>query len=592
MLKLRTMCPGVSNVTEWASLNDPRITSVGRFLRRTHLDELPQLLHVLRGEMSLVGPRPEQPSYVAQLERQLPFYERRHLIKPGLTGWAQVRCGYAGSDAGSAWKLCHDLFYVKRRSLALDLLILAETATQALGRPPLTLWMEQAPIPARVRPEAPPRVAPLPVPATGPALSTTTTAPTTTTTTERPRALPERAPVLAAATGGLTASVAIPSELPWFPRASHGDEPLSGAFLDAHGAALEFEPVADLDALREPWTELAERSGNVFSSWEWAETWWRHFGAERPLLLTACHDRSGRLVAILPLYLAASRPVRVVRFLGHGAGDQLGPVCAPEDAETVTQALRGALDLRAGRWDVLLADRLPGSEPVGPRGTAVLRREPSPLLALDHASWDDYLATRSANFRQQLRRRERTLARDHDLRYRLCEDPETLERDLETLFALHAARWADGPVPSAFSGPPLAFHRDFATTALRRGWLRLWTMELDGAPAAAWYGFRFADVESYYQAGRDPARRHGSIGLVLLAHSVRAALEDGMREYRFLRGAEDFKRRFTDDDPGVVTVALARTMAGRASIAAAGAALAPRGRTARRVVRRAAALAG
>jgi CelD/BcsL family acetyltransferase involved in cellulose biosynthesis len=243
---------------------------------------------------------------------------------------------------------------------------------------------------------------------------------------------------------------------------------------------------------------------------------------------------------------------------------------------------------------VLLADRLPGSDRWATRGTGtILRREPSPVLSLEHAGWDEYLATRSANFRQQLRRRERSLARDHDLRYRLTEDATALDADLDTLFALHGLRWAGGPVPSAFAGSALDFHREFAAIALERGWLRLWTMELDGAPAAAWYGFRFGGVESYYQAGRDPEREHGSIGLVLLAHSVRSALQDGMREYRFLRGGEDFKRRFTDEDTAVVTVALARTMAGRASVAAAGAALAaPRGRAARRMVRRAAALAG
>ncbi len=103
------------------------MTRIGRILRKTHLDELPQLYNILRGEMSLVGPRPEQPEFVQQLEEVLPFYQRRHLLKPGLTGWAQVRCGYAGSDVGSAWKLSHDLYYLKHRSMAFDLAIIGET---------------------------------------------------------------------------------------------------------------------------------------------------------------------------------------------------------------------------------------------------------------------------------------------------------------------------------------------------------------------------------------------------------------------------------------------------------------------------------
>ncbi len=131
--KLRTMRVGAA--TEWATADDDRVTPIGRFLRKTHLDELPQVLNVLRGEMSVVGPRPEQPGFVDRLESVVPFYQRRHLMKPGLTGWAQVRCGYAGSDIGSAWKVCHDLYYLKHRSLALNLVILGETLRTLVADP-------------------------------------------------------------------------------------------------------------------------------------------------------------------------------------------------------------------------------------------------------------------------------------------------------------------------------------------------------------------------------------------------------------------------------------------------------------------------
>ncbi len=131
--KLRTMKVDAGLDSQWASPGDPRITRIGATLRKLHLDELPQILNVIRGEMSMVGPRPEQPEFVERLEGMLPFYSRRHLIKPGITGWAQVRCGYAGSDVGSAWKLCHDLYYLKYRSTMFDLSILAETLAAALG---------------------------------------------------------------------------------------------------------------------------------------------------------------------------------------------------------------------------------------------------------------------------------------------------------------------------------------------------------------------------------------------------------------------------------------------------------------------------
>jgi lipopolysaccharide/colanic/teichoic acid biosynthesis glycosyltransferase len=136
--KLRSMRVGADASAQWACADDPRMTRVGGFLRRTHLDELPQLVNVLRGEMSLVGPRPEQPQFVDRLEGMLPYYQRRHLMRPGITGWAQIRCGYAGSDIGSAWKLCHDLYYAKHRSSGVDLLILCETlATLIFEREPV-----------------------------------------------------------------------------------------------------------------------------------------------------------------------------------------------------------------------------------------------------------------------------------------------------------------------------------------------------------------------------------------------------------------------------------------------------------------------
>jgi exopolysaccharide biosynthesis polyprenyl glycosylphosphotransferase len=129
MLKLRTMPPDAEpdGSPQWSSAADQRATRVGRVLRRLHVDELPQLWNVLRGEMTLVGPRPERPELVAGLERQFPHYERRHLVKPGITGWAQIRCGYAGSEMGAAWKLCHDLYYLKHRSLLADVLLMVET---------------------------------------------------------------------------------------------------------------------------------------------------------------------------------------------------------------------------------------------------------------------------------------------------------------------------------------------------------------------------------------------------------------------------------------------------------------------------------
>jgi sugar transferase (PEP-CTERM system associated) len=111
----------------WAAVGDKRITKLGRFLRRSRIDELPQLINVLRGEMSFVGPRPERPMFVAMLAEQIPFYAVRHSIKPGLTGWAQVRYSYGATVEDSVKKLEYDLYYVKNHTIFLDLLIMLET---------------------------------------------------------------------------------------------------------------------------------------------------------------------------------------------------------------------------------------------------------------------------------------------------------------------------------------------------------------------------------------------------------------------------------------------------------------------------------
>ena len=116
------------NGPQWtATLSDPRITAVGRFLRYTHLDELPQLMNILKGELSFVGPRPERPEFVTILEKEIPFYETRHFVKPGVTGWAQVNFRYGASREDAHEKLQYDIYYLKNRSLILDITIIFKT---------------------------------------------------------------------------------------------------------------------------------------------------------------------------------------------------------------------------------------------------------------------------------------------------------------------------------------------------------------------------------------------------------------------------------------------------------------------------------
>jgi sugar transferase (PEP-CTERM system associated) len=135
VIKFRTMRQDAElNGAVWAAENDPRITRLGKFMRKTRLDEIPQLWNVLRGEMAFVGPRPERPEFVEWLSREIPLYELRHMIRPGITGWAQVRYRYGASLEDTKNKLEYDLYYVKHQSVGLDLLIMFETVKTIILR--------------------------------------------------------------------------------------------------------------------------------------------------------------------------------------------------------------------------------------------------------------------------------------------------------------------------------------------------------------------------------------------------------------------------------------------------------------------------
>ena len=129
LLKFRSM--GVDaerNGPVWAGSNDERVTWVGRVIRKIRLDEFPQMVNVLRGDMSFVGPRPERSFFIQQLEKEIPFYSIRHIVKPGITGWAQIRYPYGASKEDALEKLKYDLYYIKHMSISFDLMIIAETA--------------------------------------------------------------------------------------------------------------------------------------------------------------------------------------------------------------------------------------------------------------------------------------------------------------------------------------------------------------------------------------------------------------------------------------------------------------------------------
>jgi len=133
ILKFRSMGNDAEiNGAQWASKNDTRVTRVGAYLRKYRIDELPQLINVLKGDMYFVGPRPERPEFIEELSKNIPFFNYRHLVKPGLTGWAQINYPYGDSEKDSFEKLKFDLYYIKHKSFMLDIFTLLRTVEVVL----------------------------------------------------------------------------------------------------------------------------------------------------------------------------------------------------------------------------------------------------------------------------------------------------------------------------------------------------------------------------------------------------------------------------------------------------------------------------
>jgi len=310
--------------------------------------------------------------------------------------------------------------------------------------------------------------------------------------------------------------------------------------------------VPDLDAFRAEWQALAPASGNPFLTHEWCSAWWRHRGRGE---LSVHVVRDGdRPAAILPMFIDRGR----LAFLGDGDADILGPVCAPADNALAAAAIREVLANGAAR--TLDARWLRGDQPWPELlDGEVIQRESCPQLRLGGRSWQDLLAGRSSNFRSQVGRRRRALERAHAVRIRRTETAAELGPDLDTLFALHDQRFGDSSL--AFAGEREQVHRDWAAAALERGWLRLWTLSLDGADVASLYIFRFGDTDFFYQSGRDPRLERERIGFVLLCAAIEDACAAGQEVFSLLLGGEAYKDRFADEDPGLQRVVSGRGVA-------------------------------
>jgi CelD/BcsL family acetyltransferase involved in cellulose biosynthesis len=315
---------------------------------------------------------------------------------------------------------------------------------------------------------------------------------------------------------------------------------------------------ADEPGLVDEWRALAEGAGNAFVSPEWFAAYARHYGQEAPPFVVRVRDADGSLAGLLPL----CRSGRSVSFAGANVGDRFGPVAAAGREAEVARAAAGALGRRSvvlhnvdagAAWVPALAEGLSGRV-----AATRLRGGVMPFVPLTGHTWDSFLGARSRNFRSQVRRKERALLEGDGAKVRATTSPDEVRADVAEFFRLHAMRWEDREGGSTITSPTVqAFHEDFAAAALERGWLRLSLMEVEGRAVAALYAWRIGGRYAYFQAGFDPAWADKSVGLVLMAHTVREAIEEGADEYDLLLGDETYKARFATDEREVETLVVA-----------------------------------
>ena len=342
-------------------------------------------------------------------------------------------------------------------------------------------------------------------------------------------------------------------------------QPVNERPLESRLPAGRAEVLTGADELAEivpAWSRLAQGLANAFVSPEWFFAWLRHYGGTATPFVTVLREADGSVHSLVPFVLSRDRRLPTVAFAGANLGDYFEPVAPRGDARIAAAGAALALARRSSEWSAIVLHNVDAEghwasvlRQAGGKALVEATHPPEvlPYVTLDGMSWESYLATRSRNLRGQVNRKLRRLGDEHEVAFRLADDPARLEQDMATFFAFHDRRWEERGGSSMSSERARAFHVDYAATALRTGSLRLWFLDVDGVPVAAWYGWSYGGRYAYYLAGFDPAWSRFSVGLLLLAHTIRAAADEGAVEYDLLRGDEDYKDRFATGHRHAVT---------------------------------------
>ena len=296
------------------------------------------------------------------------------------------------------------------------------------------------------------------------------------------------------------------------------------------------------EELKGPWRDLASHSPNAspFQTLEWNQIWWRHFGGFRQAHAVAVFEGDD-LVGLMPL-MRTRGPWRTLRPMGLGPSDYLHPLALDGYEEGVTHAILESIG-SAKQVDLVDLHQVRETRSLAASFEGIVLEQATCLVLDLPKTFDAYLGTIGKSLRYDVRKLDKSLfgtgravieTVPHDM----------IDHGMNVLFEQHKLRWRKRGLPGAFLGKSIRFHKEWAETASRNGWLRLSVLKLDGEPIGAIYAMALGETTYYYQAGFDPAKGSVSPGTLLVAYTIRRAIEEGASHFDFMRGDEPYKRRW------------------------------------------------